>query len=65
MLNEGDIIVAVEGEWIDDMPLSVAVESILGEAGTDVELEVRRKGKARGHTEKIILERRRIQAGGG
>ena len=65
VLNEGDIIVAVEGEWIDDMPLSVAVESILGEAGTDVELEVRRKGKARGHTEKIILERRRIQAGGG
>lgn len=64
-LNPGDVIVQVDGEWIEDIPLRVAVESILGEDGTEVELVVRRKGMQRGDTERVLLERRRIQAGGG
>lgn len=64
-LKPGDVIVQVDGEWIEDIPLRVAVESILGEDGTEVELVVRRQGKQRGDTERVILERRRIQAGGG
>jgi hypothetical protein len=42
VLQKGDVIVRVDGEWIRGLPLQEIVERIKGEPGSDVELTVKR-----------------------
>lgn len=45
-LLEGDVVVAVDGESTEGMPLGEFVKAVGGEAGTSVELRVDRNGEA-------------------
>ena len=56
-LKKGDIIVSADGHEGTEEELSVFVQSIRGEEGTDVKLEVYRDGK----TLEIVCTRRAIQ----
>ena len=57
-LDAGDVIVRVDGEWVDDLPLRETVQAILGEPDTEVELEVRRAGQSQ--TETVVIPRQRV-----
>ncbi len=54
-LEEGDVVLRVDGVWTEGMPLSRIVELIVGEDGTEVELLVQPKGG--GPVETVVLAR--------
>lgn len=58
-LVPGDAIVAVDGKSTADVALEISIAHIKGEAGTEVELEVRKKGDRA--TKLMTLTRRTIQ----
>jgi carboxyl-terminal processing protease len=57
-LGPGDAIVSVDGESTADVAIETSISHIKGEAGTEVELEVRKKGDEA--TELLTLTRRTI-----
>jgi carboxyl-terminal processing protease len=57
-LEPGDAILSVEGESTADAAIETSISHIKGEAGTEVELEVRKKGDRA--TEILTLTRRTI-----
>jgi hypothetical protein len=64
ILQKGDVIVRVDGEWIRGLPLQEIVERIKGEPGADVELTVKRPVEGQpGALEEtdIVIARDRIE----
>lgn len=44
-IKSGDLIIALDGEPVRDMSLSDAIDRMRGEPGSDIALEIRRKGE--------------------
>ncbi len=61
-LQQGDIIMRVDSTWVDDMALQDAIELLVGEEDTEVEVLVKRLG-ADGQPEElnVVLTRARLQ----
>jgi hypothetical protein len=61
-LDEGDVILRVDGVWTEGMKLGEIVDAIVGEPESDVELLVRRKGQP--DNERVTLPRRALKHDG-
>ncbi len=58
VLNEGDVVVSVDGRAVAGLPLGDVANAIRGELGTEVTLVVRRGGE--GEPERVVLRRDRV-----
>lgn len=58
LLNEGDVVVSVDGKATAGMPLPDVANAIRGELGTDVTLMVKRGGA--GAPERVVVRRDRV-----
>lgn len=61
-IKRGDAIVAVDGVTVIELGMENAIQNIRGEAGTRVEIELRRRGQ-KDKTERLSVERRLVSAG--
>lgn len=58
VLEQGDVVVAIDGESVKGKPIGIAAQAIRGEEGTDIELMVRRGGK--GEPVPVVITRSRV-----
>jgi hypothetical protein len=61
-LEQGDVVVAIDGEPIKGKSIGVAAQAIRGEEGTDIELMVRRGGE--GEPVPVVITRSRVTVPG-
>ncbi len=62
VLGPGDVILRADGVWLDELGLQEAVQILLGEEGSEVELLVKKHAAPEGEQEQLVtLERQRIK----